>query len=70
MRLKITLEKNGVEKCLENDAAVAVVAANANVEQIKKEDRMCKVQITRCDVDSHLEYLKDRPTAFAMINLL
>lgn len=69
-RLKITLEEKGVEQWLENDATVALAAPSANVDKINKEDRICKTHITRRVADSHLEYLKDRPTAFAMIKSL
>lgn len=66
-RLKITLEEKGVEQWLEKDAAVAATENGASVDKIKKYDRICKTHITRHVADSHLEYLKDRPTAFSMI---
>uniref|UniRef100_A0A1Y1JXR9 DUF4219 domain-containing protein n=1 Tax=Photinus pyralis TaxID=7054 RepID=A0A1Y1JXR9_PHOPY len=74
-RLQVALEDKGIEKWLETDAAKAVTEPdirenNVEIAKIIKEDRACRLQITRRVADSHLEYLKERKTAFAMIQSL
>lgn len=71
-RLKTVLDEKDLVKWIDEDADLA--KSNTNVESAKlaigKADKQCKSIIVRRVADSHLEYIKDKPTSFLIIESL
>lgn len=59
-RMEIILDSHDVKKCIEEEAA------DQSTEEFLKLDRKCKSIIVQCVANSHLEYIKDKTTAFQM----
>ncbi|KAK9693292.1 hypothetical protein QE152_g34320 [Popillia japonica] len=57
-------------KFLETDTADVKASKEADLEQLKKRDWKCRLQIVQRIADTHLEYVKDTGSAFEMWSTL